>query len=557
MLAILLGCITILSGIGLIATSAYLISFAALQPSIAELQVAIIGVRFFGLSRSIFRYLERVNSHSVNLRMVSNLRAWFYGKIEVLVPAKTSSYQSGDLTTRAMQDIEILDQFFIRVIAPPLIAMIVILVTSLFIFIMDKGLGWMTFSSMIGMGLILFLASTIIHKNMLVSFSHNRGNLYSLMTNLVEGIPDIRINGEPYTFHNLLAERQRDYSVIQKKSVVANAFLNALIPLASGLGMIFVFISAAHSAQIQSLDPKLAGVAALLVMAGYEVFQSFPQLGSFLARSEQAVTRLYEIVDQVPEIIEPEHPHIMDSFRLLDIENLGFRYPGASQHVFDGFSLHLEAGKKIALVGPSGAGKTSLKHILLRFWEYSAGSININGIDLRQLSQVEIRNLVRTSSQKPYFFPTSVQENLRLARPNCSQEEMIEALTTAQCIEWVSALPFGLDTLIGERGMKLSEGQRQRLDLARTLISDSDLLILDEPFAGIDAITEKVLNRSVLEAVREKTLILITHHLTDLEMYDEILFLAGGKIVEKGNHDHLMSLSGEYARMYKIQKGII
>ncbi len=554
--AILLGCITILSGMGLIATSMYLISYAALQPSISELQVAIIVVRFFGLSRSIFRYLERISSHSTNLSMVSGLRVWFYMKIEALVPAKTSSYQSGDITTRVMQDIDILDQFFIRVIAPPLVAFVVIIVLSLFIFTINIRLGWITFCSLTVLGLIIFLSSRIIHKKTLNTFSTSREKLYSLMSNLVEGIADIRINGKAGIFRNLYDHRVDDFTRVQNKSILGNAFLNALIPLASGIGMLIVFIAAAQSAQIQLIDSKLIGVTALLVMAGYEVFQSFPQLGSTVVRSEQAVSRLFEIVDQVPHINYPENPQSIERFHSLDIDHLDFHYPGSNLLIFDGFSLHLEAGKKMALVGPSGVGKTSLKNILLRFWEYSSGSIHINGIDLRQLSQTDIRNLIRTSSQKPFFFPTSILENLRLASPDSSREEMGEALSASQCMEWVSALPAGLDALIGNRGMLLSEGQRQRLDIARTLISGSDLYILDEPFAGIDTITEWNMNRSILKYTQRKTLLMITHHLTDLEMYDEILFLKDGKILEKGSHDELIRLSGEYSRMYKIQKSI-
>jgi ATP-binding cassette subfamily C protein CydC len=344
---------------------------------------------------------------------------------------------------------------------------------------------------------------------------------------------------------------------VQNKSNAANAFLNALIPLTSGLGMLIVFIAAAQSAQIQLIDPKLAGVAALLVLACYEVFQSFPQLGFNLARSDQAISRVFEIVDQTPDIIDPVHPQNVDKFHSLYIDHLDFHYPGSNQLVLDGFSLQLEAGKKVALVGPSGAGKTSLKNILLRFWEYSSGSININGIELRNLSQTDIRNIIRTSSQKPYFFPASILENLRLARPDATREEMVNALSDSQCLEWVSLLPNGLDTFIGNRGMLLSEGQRQRLDIARALLSRYQLLILDEPFAGIDSITERALNRTTLKSIGEKTLLLITHHLTDLEKFDEILFLSSGKIVEKGSHDQLMSLSGEYARMKNIQKGII
>jgi ATP-binding cassette subfamily C protein CydC len=554
--AIFLGCITILSGMGLISTSMYLISYAALKPSISELQVAIIGVRFFGLSRSIFRYLERISSHSTNLRMVSGLRVWFYTKIEALVPAKTISYQSGDITTRVMQDIEILDQFFIRVIAPPLIALIVIIVLSLFTFSINIQVGWITFCSLTVLGLIILLSSTIIHKTSQNNFSTSREKLNTFMTSLVEGIADIQINGKADIFRYLYDHRVKEFTRVQNKSIMGDVFLNALIPFVSGIGMLIVFIAAAQSAQIQLIDPKLIGVTALLVLAGYEIFQSFPQLGSNLVRSEQAVSRLFEIVDQVPDIIDPEHSQSLKNFNSLDIDHLDFIYPGSKQLILDGFYLHLEAGKKVALVGPSGVGKTSLKNILLRFWEYSSGSVHINGIDLRQLPQVDIRNLIRTSSQKPYFFQTSILENMRLASPDATREDMIEALSASQCMEWVSALPSGLDTLIGNRGMLLSEGQRQRLDIARALISGSDLFILDEPFAGIDTITERNMNRSILKYTQRKTLLLITHHLTDLEMYDEILFLKDGKILEKGSHKELISLSGEYSRMYKIQKSI-
>jgi ABC-type transport system involved in cytochrome bd biosynthesis fused ATPase/permease subunit len=489
--------------------------------------------------------------------MVSSLRVWFYERIERLVPARTTNLQSGELTTRVMQDVETLDQLFIRVIAPPLIAIVVIIVVSLFITSINILLGRITFFSMTGFGIIIFLSSTIIHKKMLGNFSTGREKLFAFMTNLVEGIADIRINGKADIFQHLFDYRVNGFTMVQNRSILANAFLYAIIPFSSGLGMLIVFIAAARLAENQLIDTRLVGVAALLVMAGYEVFQSFPQLGSNLVRSEQAVSRLFEIVDQVPDIIDPDLPQTINHFHSLDIDHLRFQYPGSNQLVLDGLSLHLGAGKKLALVGPSGAGKTSLKNILLRFWEYSSGRINMNGINLRDLSQADIRNLIRTSSQKPYFFPASILENLKIARPDATREEMMEALNASQCMEWVSAFPSGFDTFIGNRGMLLSEGQRQRLDIARTLISGSDLLILDEPFAGIDPISERALNRSVLNAIGEKTLLLITHHLADLEMYDEILFLSNGKIIEKGTSDQLMGLSGEYARMNKIQKGII
>jgi ATP-binding cassette subfamily C protein CydC len=219
--------------------------------------------------------------------------------------------------------------------------------------------------------------------------------------------------------------------------------------------------------------------------------------------------------------------------------------------------LEINAGMKIAMVGPSGAGKTTLINILLRFWEFSSGSIYLNNIDLRKYSFNNIRSLIRTSSQKPYFFPASIRENLTLVRSDIKEADILKVLEQTKSMVWIDALPKGLDTIMGERGMKFSEGQRKRLDLARTLLSDAPFIILDEPFAGIDHISEKELSRSLLESTRDKTLLLITHHLTSLGKYDEILYLSGGRISERGSHKQLMQVGGEYARMYGMQKNIV
>jgi ATP-binding cassette, subfamily C, bacterial CydC len=556
-LAILLGCFTILSGIGLIGTSAYLISYAALQPSIAELQVAIIGVRFFGLARSIFRYLERINSHSVNLRMVSKLRLWFYGKIEVLVPAKTSQMESGDLLARAMQDIETLDQFFVRVIAPPVIACCVIIATTLFMLTIHVLLGWITLTVLAGSGICLLLISLNIHEKQLANYFNMRGQLFSHLTNMVEGISDLSINGDQEIFNERLSTVQIKYSAIQKNSVYGNAFLSALVPVISGLGMIIILMTASGLAQNLRLDPKMVGVAALIVLSAFVAFQPFSQTGSLLAQSRQSVSRLFEIVDQLPDVVQPEKPVSMDKFQSLEVEDLNFGYPGSRRQVFHDLALKINAGDKIALVGPSGSGKTTLINLLLRFWEYSSGRISLNNIELRKFSFTDIRSLIRATSQKPYFFPVSIRENLNLVCSDIKETDILRILSQTELMDWINDLPDGLDTIMGERGMKLSEGQRKRLDLARTLLSDAPFIILDEPFTGIDQVTEKALSGSLFESTRDKTLLLITHHLTLLENFDEILYLSDGKISERGSHKQLMQIGGEYARMYGIQKNIV
>lgn len=556
-LAIFLGCLTILSAIGLIGTSAYLICYAALQPSIAELQVAIIGVRFFGLSRSIFRYLERINSHSVNLKMVSKLRLWFYERIEPLVPAKTSLMTSGDLLTRAIHDIETLDQFFVRVITPPLIAGVVVIITAFFLYTIHPLMGWISLIVLAGGGASLLLVSLLLHQNRLDKIAFHRGNLFSYLTSIVEGISDLSINGDPRSFSELLQNVQKKYSSIQKKSIYGNAFLNAILPAISGLGMIIILMTGSDLAQDLQIAPMLVGVAALVMLSAYEAFQPFSQTGSILAQSKQSVTRLFEIIDQIPEFIPSEKPVAIKQFQTLELEHVTFSYSGTKRQVFNDLSFKVNAGDKIALVGPSGSGKTTLMNLLLRFWEYTSGSVRINDIELREFSMVDLHNLIRTSSQKPYFFPVSIRENLNLVRADIKETDIQLALSQVESLDWVTGLPFGLDTIIGERGMKLSEGQRKRLDLARTILSDAPFIILDEPFAGIDQIMERTLTESLLGSSRKRTLITITHHLTSLENYDSILYLKDGRIIEQGTHEDLMHMANEYARMFNLQKNII
>ena len=555
--AILLGSMTVLAAIGLIGTSTYLISYAALQPSIAVLQVAIIGVRFFGISRSVFRYLERITSHSVNLRMVARLRLWFYEKVEKLVPAAMSQYDSGDLLDRVLQDVGVLEQFFIRVIAPPIVALMVIAVTTLFMFSLNVVLGWSTLWLLLVAAWIILALSIYLHRNQQKRYADSRSRLHTQLISLVDGNADIRVNGHLLTFLELLNVKQTDYSRLQRISTRTVALLNALVSIFAGLAMMVVFMEATKLTRGGELDGRLISVGALLVLASFEVFISFPQAGLTLTQSDQSIDRLLDISERKPETSDPMLPVVLTDFQSLDITNLQFSYPCTGQQLFENLSLHIETGQRVALVGPSGAGKTSLVNLLLGFWQYQSGSISINGQELERYTRSDLRNLIRVSIQKPFFFPGSIRQNLLLANPDATEEDLHRALAMAQCGEWLGTLPGGLDAEIGERGNRVSEGQRKRLDLARTLLADSPFVILDEPFAGIDELTGSELLLSIIPETPVKTLLIITHQLTSLDYLDHIFFLDGGRIVESGNHQELMKLSGRYARMYRLQKGMI
>ena len=233
--------------------------------------------------------------------------------------------------------------------------------------------------------------------------------------------------------------------------------------------------------------------------------------------------------------------------------DLRFAYNEGEPLALDGISFDLPQGNCLAIVGPSGAGKSTLAHLLLRFWDYNEGTITLGGKDLRQLGQEDVRHLIAVVSQHTHLFRATVRENLLLSRPEATEAEMIEAAQQAQIHEFIRSLPQGYDTWIGEQGWQLSGGERQRLAIARAILKDAPILILDEPTANLDSVTEREVMKTLLSLSAERTTLLITHRLVGLEQADEILVLRGGRVVERGSHHDLVQMQGFYQRMWDIQ----
>jgi len=241
----------------------------------------------------------------------------------------------------------------------------------------------------------------------------------------------------------------------------------------------------------------------------------------------------------------------------IELSNLTFSYPNQNIPALQNISFTLPDGKSIAIVGPSGAGKSTVANLLLRFWDYDSGEISLGGESLKSLNQAEVRKRCGLVSQNSYFFNTSIRENLRLARPSMTQEEMEGAARDAQIHEFITSLPKGYDTFIGEQGLRLSGGERQRLAIARALLKDAPILILDEPTANLDALTEQQVLNTLFGIMRGKTTLLITHRLVGLENMDEIIVLENGQIKERGTHHELLNISGLYRRLWDLQNQIL
>jgi ABC-type multidrug transport system fused ATPase/permease subunit len=235
------------------------------------------------------------------------------------------------------------------------------------------------------------------------------------------------------------------------------------------------------------------------------------------------------------------------------VTDLGFAYGQGAPLVIDNVCFDLPPGGRLAIVGPSGAGKSTLAYLLLRFWDYRVGSINLGGQELRELGQEDLRHLCAVVSQHTHLFNATVRENLLLSRPDASEAEMIEAARQAQIHEFIGSLPQGYDTWIGEQGWQLSGGERQRLAIARAILKDAPILILDEPTANLDPAIERGVMHTLLSLRSGRTTLLITHRLVGLDMVDEILVMRAGSVVERGSHHDLVQMRGLYRRMWDLQ----
>ncbi len=563
-LSVLLGFATIASSIGLLGVSAYIISAAATQPSIAVLQVPIVGVRFFGIARGVFRYLERLVSHQVTFRLLARLRVWFYEELEPLAPARLQMFRSGDLLSRVIADIDNLQNFYTRALAPPMVAICIALLgggllaqyhwnltLALWIFLALSGilLPWLTLRIAHGVGEALLAA---------------RAALNIALVDGIQGLPDLLAFGRADDQVRMIRTLGEDLATLQKRSTLIVGMRAALMSLLTNLGMGVVLILAIPLVSAGHLEGVYLATIVLIALASFEAMIPLPQAAQLLDENTTAARRLFEIVDAPPAVIDPSEPFSTPLSIDVDIKNLSFHYPNIpyptsniqfplsnfQSPTLDQISFSLPQGKSLAIVGPSGAGKTTLLNLLLRFWEYQEGEILLDGRDLRDFRQEDIRACLGVVSQDTHFFNGSVRENLLLARPDATDEQIGRAARGAQIHRFIESLPDGYDTWIGEQGFNLSGGERQRLSLARALLKDTPILLLDEPTAHLDLLTGRAFMRSLQNMSSQRSLIIISHQLTDLDWVDEILVLRQGQIVERGTHHSLSRGDGYYKRMW-------
>ncbi|HEX2729462.1 MAG TPA: thiol reductant ABC exporter subunit CydC [Rubrobacteraceae bacterium] len=556
-LAVSLGVATVASNVGLLAGAAYVISAAAIVPYLSLLVIPVYLVRLFSVSRAGSRYAERLLSHDVTFKLLANLRIWFYAHLEPLAPARLLHYRSGDLLSRIVKDVEELENVYLRSFSPVVVALSVSLLAGLafYLFSLQVALVALAFLGTTGVGVPLLsraLARGIGRRQLRL-----RAELSARILDDVQGVRDILAFGREDDERHELAELQRKLGQTQRRMARITGLQNSLTDLMMNLALVAVLVLAIPLVDTDRIDGVYLAFLALVMLGCFEAIAPLGTAFQFLDRSLGAGERLFEVVDAEPEVTDPPRPSVPPADNTLEFDGVSFRYEADGQPALEYVTFTLKPGGRLAVVGPSGSGKSTLVGLILRYWDPGAGEVRLGGNDIREYAQEDLRARIGVVSQNTHVFSTTLRENLLLADPGATDEQLHRALETAQLGGPLARLPAGLEGRAGEQGSRLSGGERQRLSVARAMLEDAPLLVLDEATANLDTITERELMAGLRNLMRDRTTITITHRLVGMEEMDEILVLDRGRIVERGTHEELDRAGGVYRRMLDVQRGML
>ncbi len=524
------------ASVGLMAVSAYLISKAALARDMTDLAVWITGVRFFAVSRAALRYAERYVTHLATFRILTRLRVWFYTAVEPLAPARLASFRSGDLLARIVADIETLENFYLRVVIPPLAAALVTLLACLILGSFDVWLAAALLLFALLTGVALPLASRWLSRRPAAAAIAVRAELNASLVDEIQGIDELLAFGQEGAYQARTQRLDRELSRAQERLAGVRGLANglgALFASLAGLTVLGLAIPLVTNGQIEGVFLALLPLTAI---ASFEAIQPLSQASQMLEASQAAARRIFELIDAEPAIVGPPASPIYQSIihpsggLSIEVRDLRFRYAPDESYVLDGLTFSVPAGGRVAIIGPNGSGKSSLVNLLARFWEYEAGSIQIGGRDVRSMAADDVRSLVGIAPQHTHLFNATIRDNLYLANPDASDNDLVAACQQAQLHDFIQTLPQGYDTMIGENGLLLSGGERQRLAIARAILKDAPILVLDEATSQLDAVTEQRLMQSLAPFMAGRTTLIISHRRTGLQDVDQVIALDSGRV---------------------------
>jgi thiol reductant ABC exporter CydC subunit len=525
-LSLVLGTLAVGFGVALLATAGYLISRAAEQPPILSLTVAIVVVRFLGLARPIARYADRLASHDLALRGLGRIRSRVYERIEPLAPGQLDAYRRGDLLARMVSDVDALQMLYVRGLLPPAVALVTsaacVAVTAVFLPVAAAILA----AGLVAGGVVVPLLSAWLASSAGRRQAIARGALTAELVELLRGAPELVVYGQEERTLARVRELDGALARLGRRDALVAGLGEALTILVAGLTVTGVLAAAVSATAGGSLDPVLVATLALLALASFDAVTPLAPAARELSSTLASGRRVLDVIERSPDVRDPSSPVPAPmGAAAVRLEGVTARYEPGQPAVLRGVDLELLPGRRVALVGASGTGKTTVTRLLLRFLDPESGRATIGGRDVREYAQADVRRQFALAGQEAYVFDSTVRENLRLARPHATDDELWAVLRLARLDGWAASLPKGLDAPVGEEGARLSGGQRQRLTLARALLTDAPVLVLDEPTAHLDPETAEAVMNDVLAAAEGRTVLLITHRSEGLEEMDDVIVL--------------------------------
>ncbi|WBO69693.1 thiol reductant ABC exporter subunit CydC [Streptomyces camelliae] len=525
-----------LAAAALMATASWLITRAAQQPLIASVSLAIVAVRALALGRGALRYVDRLLGHDGVLRAVAGFRTRVYEALVPLAPAGTPAFRSGDLLTRLVDDVDAAQDLLLRVLLPVVAACAVCVAATTTAALLLPQAGLL-------LGPLLAVAALLVPAAVL-AVAHRAGReqaavraeLAAHVVDLTQGAADLAAYGA----RDRAAERARRAAAriarLERHRALTTSLASAVLLLLQGTALVAVTWTALHAHADGRLPSVHLTVLAVLALVSFEALEPLPAAAFRLADVRARAARLADLFDTPPPVTEPAAPAALTADGPLGVQitNLTVRHTADAPPALDGVSLHLSAGRRTVLLGASGSGKSTLIAALMRFVDYESGSIRLAGHELRDCAGSDVRRVITGMTQDAHVFHATIRANLLLARPGATDAELRDAARRARILDWIESLPKGFDTFIGQDGTEVSGGQRSRLLLARALLADPPVLVLDEPTEGLDPDTASAVLADILDATRGRTTLLVTHEREGLTAADQVVRLDGGRILARG-----------------------